>query len=314
MKTNKTDILFELIITQQCNLRCPYCPVEFKNKKMTKQVLNDLISFITHSRKDVRKFFINFFGGEPMLEFKKIKYLIEKTKHLKIEYSISTNGLLITNEVFKYFNKNNVEITLSIDHYSNKKLEYLYPIFKNKDLSNIVANLVVSPDNINRYSKLFQKSFDLGIRNFTFLPIYISPLDWDNKSLKELESLTNKLYSLYLKYKNTAKEFKLHKCSFENEIIGIKEFVILYNGKVYADYQGLLWCLKQFKKIDPSFKKLIESKSLLGNIKELNLSTLEKKHSNVPLKNLRKTLIKNVNAVDRIKKITKIIKPLPDFS
>ncbi len=314
MKTNNTDILFELIITQQCNLRCSYCPVEFKNKAMTKQVLNDIISFITHSRQDIRKFFINFFGGEPLLEFKKIKYLIEKTKHLKIEYSISTNGLLITNEVFKYLNENKVTTTLSIDHYSNKKLEYLSPIFKNKDLSNIVANLVISPDYINRYSKLFHKSFDLGIRNFTFLPIYISPLDWNNKSLKELEFLTNKLYSLYLKYKNTSKEFKLHKCSFEKEIIGIKEFIILYNGKTYADYQGLLWCLKQFKKIDPSLKKRIESKSFISNIKKLNLSTLEKKHSNVPLKNLRQALIKNVNAEDRIKKITKIIKPLPDFS
>lgn len=310
----KTDILFELIITQQCNLRCSYCPVEFKNKTMTKQVLNDIVSFITHSRQDTRKFFVNFFGGEPLLEFKKIKYFIEKTKHLKIEYSISTNGLLITDEIFEYFNENKIEITLSIDHYSSKKLKYLYPILKNKDLSNIVANLVISPDYINRYQKLFQKSFDLGIRNFTFLPIYISPLDWNNKSLKELESLTNKLYSLYLKYKNTSKEFKLHKCSFEKEIIGIKEFIILYNGKIYADYKGLLWCLKQFKKIDLSLKKDIESKSFLGNIKKIDLSTLEKKHSNVPLKNLRQALIKSTNAENRIKKITKIIKPLPDFS
>lgn len=62
---------------------------------------------------------IGFYGGEPMIEFDLIKKCIEYAKEIfkgkDIQFSITTNGTLINKKIIRYFVKNKVNLTISLD-------------------------------------------------------------------------------------------------------------------------------------------------------------------------------------------------------
>ena len=309
----KEDILFELIMTKQCNIRCDYCPVQFENKIMNQATLDSIAFFISQNRSNTRNFYINFFGGEPLLEFNNIKYFIGKTKQLKLQYSIGTNGILLTRKKLNYFIDNKVEIYLTIDHNSEQKIKKLIPVFAGSDLSGITVNLVVSPNHINKYLKFFHKIHGLGIKKFTFLAICASALDWNKKALNELKQLVNKLNIFYHRCQNTEKKFDLYRCTFEKTSKSVKEYVISWDGKVHADDKSILWLFKQAKNINPALKELIEKKSFINDIKNLKFKNLKAKYDEQLLRDLVLRLTKDIKTAGKIKKITQATKPLNDF-
>lgn len=58
---------------------------------------------------------INFFGGEPLLKFDDIiKPLVEKY-HKEITFGITTNGVLLNEDIVDFFKLYNVNVLLSFD-------------------------------------------------------------------------------------------------------------------------------------------------------------------------------------------------------
>ncbi len=123
------------ILTDACNFNCSYCFIEHDRQKnkyeerfMTEEVaLDGLDFFVEQTRKnkgqsDERKA-IQFYGGEPLMNFKVLKVLLEKIQEYKtagilpedLELTTVTNGSLLTTEVVNVLKKYGVGITISID-------------------------------------------------------------------------------------------------------------------------------------------------------------------------------------------------------
>ena len=115
-----------LQVTQQCNLRCEYCAYSgnYYNRKHTTQrmswdIAKNSIDFYYQHSKETDKFIISFYGGEPLLEFDLIKecvtYAIQKANNKQVEFHMTTNGTLLTDEICRYLINHNFYITISLD-------------------------------------------------------------------------------------------------------------------------------------------------------------------------------------------------------
>lgn len=96
-----------LIVTRNCNFRCPYCYEEHTLKYMTQNTYTDAIDYIKNIV-DIRKYEninISFFGGEPLLEYSNIiifmKNLQQKLGNaVRLRGQITTNGYLLSQHKF----------------------------------------------------------------------------------------------------------------------------------------------------------------------------------------------------------------------
>lgn len=120
--------MFTVEITQQCNLRCTYCCYsgKYQNrrahnpKEISCDVLNDTVDFIgKHSDKSADEISVCFYGGEALLAKSKIQYLIDRLNGLfgtKICYSLSTNGLALTESIIDWIcSQNKFLVNVTID-------------------------------------------------------------------------------------------------------------------------------------------------------------------------------------------------------
>lgn len=103
--------------TLDCNFACPYCfEGERTRRYMTDEVENSIIEYVQRHR-HAESIRVTWFGGEPLLAFKRIKTLTQKFLQLDKDYSagIITNGYLLTERIISEFNDLNiksVQITL----------------------------------------------------------------------------------------------------------------------------------------------------------------------------------------------------------
>ncbi len=115
-----------LQITQNCNLRCSYCAYSGKynqrthNKNtMSIETLQKSIDFVMKRSDGVERLNIGFYGGEPLLEFQKIKeavgYINNKYAGRKVDYSLTTNGTIFNDEIINFFIENEFNIMISLD-------------------------------------------------------------------------------------------------------------------------------------------------------------------------------------------------------
>ncbi|MDZ7743786.1 MAG: radical SAM protein [Bacteroidota bacterium] len=123
------------ILTDACNFNCSYCFIEHDRRKnhfaeryMSESIaLDGLDFFVEQIRKnkgqsDERKA-IQFYGGEPLMNFKVLKKLLARIQEYKrsnvlpddIELTTVTNGSLLTREVVGFLKEHGVGITISID-------------------------------------------------------------------------------------------------------------------------------------------------------------------------------------------------------
>src|SRR5690554_5577878 len=109
-----------------CNLRCSYCFAstgDFKGERglldleTGKKALEFLVEHSGH-RKNLE---VDFFGGEPMMNFQVVKQLVEYGREMEKQYkkqfrfTITTNGLLLDDEALEYINREFVNVVISID-------------------------------------------------------------------------------------------------------------------------------------------------------------------------------------------------------
>lgn len=110
---------FEVVITEKCNLSCEYCYMANKDQKMSKEVFDAHYSALPRIM-DVygeKRFTTTLFGGEPLLNFELIEYILPiVTSDPKCQgITMPTNGLLIQPYMMDTFKKYNVNISLSFD-------------------------------------------------------------------------------------------------------------------------------------------------------------------------------------------------------
>ncbi len=113
-------------IAHDCNLRCKYCFADegaYQGKKglMSAQTGKKAIDFVIEKSKGRKNIEIDFFGGEPLVNFDVVKEVVEyareqeKIHDKNFRFTITTNGILLDDEKMEYINRHMSNIVLSID-------------------------------------------------------------------------------------------------------------------------------------------------------------------------------------------------------
>lgn len=159
------SITFQM--TQNCNLRCSYCP--YSNDQIYKQrhhntgmisweIIKKGIDFLKEHSKDAETIYVAFYGGEPLLNKKLIidamDYTMLNIKEKKISFGMTTNATLLNDAILSELDKYDISIMVSLDggrkeHNQNRKFangEGSFDIVE-RNVRNIKEN----------YPKLFSK-------------------------------------------------------------------------------------------------------------------------------------------------------------
>lgn len=123
MKKRKIgDKSVTLTLTESCNLSCVYCYEKHKqNKSMTFETAKKILDYELNTDDGFDHVLIDFFGGEPFLEFETMKKIVEYLKghEFKKTYELYaiTNGILIHGKIKDWLveNKKLIDVSLSLD-------------------------------------------------------------------------------------------------------------------------------------------------------------------------------------------------------
>ena len=193
------EIRFNL--TEQCNLRCNYCYLDFSNKTLDLLKAKNIIDFLF--LQDGNEKIISFFWGEPLLEFGKLKELVLYSNNLsrkfwkKISYKIATNWLLLNNLILDFLKENNFEIHLSLNWIKqindftrdNSTDKLLSKINLLKWYKNIVILLVIFPKYINKLEESLEFILKLWFKKISFEIYLWEKYSWNREKYLLLDNI-----------------------------------------------------------------------------------------------------------------------------
>lgn len=243
-----------LYLTLDCNLKCRYCFCGKKYKdNMSEETAEDAIGFFDKVCSE--KANITFFGGEPLLRMDLIKYIVSLCKEKypeKFTFSITTNGLLLIRENYRFLTDNDIYILLSLD--GNKETQD-----SNRPLLNGQGSWDVIMKNIEAtgtrfpvrmtvsrmtLSSLADNIISLHRKGFESIAFYLASGEpWNDEDFAEFEKQLNELTCYLMEcYENgnapsihwIDKEIRMYiadkgsKCS-----LGLNQFSVTPNGNIY---------------------------------------------------------------------------------
>lgn len=115
-----------LLVTHTCNLNCSYCFASqgtFQGQQglMSFETGKRALDFLVENSGFRRNLEVDFFGGEPLMNFEVCKQLvayarsIEKEKNKNFRFTLTTNGVDVDDEVIEWANKECYNVVLSLD-------------------------------------------------------------------------------------------------------------------------------------------------------------------------------------------------------
>ena len=115
-----------LHIAHDCNLACQYCFAEEgeyhgRRALMSFEVGKKALDFLIANSGSRRNLEVDFFGGEPLMNWQVVKDLVaygreqEKIHDKNFRFTLTTNGVLLDDEIMEFCNKEMGNVVLSID-------------------------------------------------------------------------------------------------------------------------------------------------------------------------------------------------------
>ena len=115
-----------LHIAHTCNLNCSYCfasqgKYHGERALMSYEVGKRALDFLIENSGTRRNLEVDFFGGEPLMNFDVVKQLvayariIEKEKNKNFRFTLTTNGVLVDDDVIEFSNREMSNVVLSLD-------------------------------------------------------------------------------------------------------------------------------------------------------------------------------------------------------
>lgn len=260
-----------LEVINKCNLNCTYCYLgKKKNRCMSIDTAQKAVEIGIHEAKKQydKQLIVYFIGGEPLLAFKTIKEIVSYVKarcgeeSLNYKFSITTNGVSLTEDIVNFFTENKFDIKISLDgkmkiHDLNRKdysgngsfqkiidnlnLLYNYQISTGNPIS--FAH-VITQNNYQYFSESFQYLLDLGCERIeTGIDYYC---EWMQE---ELEALRDQIVKTFYSYKHHIQKNKknvfwnvfddhlklyLVKCDFYACKAGLNNIFVASDGNIYT--------------------------------------------------------------------------------
>ncbi len=116
--------LHMFVVTLRCEHSCPYCQVSRRSNDaaafdMSIDTADRALAMVFRSPSPALK--IEFQGGEPLLNFDLIKYIVERAEHINaseqrdLRFVIATNLALLTDDILTYCKEHKILISTSLD-------------------------------------------------------------------------------------------------------------------------------------------------------------------------------------------------------
>jgi len=118
-----------LHVTEACNLRCTYCyqaeagerEASGGKQAMSREVAQQAVDFLLEHSGPLEDLVIVFFGGEPLLNFEVIRFVVdlatEKAREAgkRVSFALTTNGTVLTDEIARFLDEKHIGVTVSMD-------------------------------------------------------------------------------------------------------------------------------------------------------------------------------------------------------
>lgn len=192
-----------LHVAHTCNLNCSYCfasqgKYHGDRAIMSLEVGKRALDFLIENSKGRRNLEVDFFGGEPLMNFDMIKELVayarvrEKESNKNFRFTLTTNGVLVDDDVIEFANKEMSNVVLSldgrkevhdrfrVDYAGNGSWEKIVPKFqrfvekrggKNYYMRGTFTH--ANPD----FLKDIEEMLNLGFRELSMEPVVCDPAD-----------------------------------------------------------------------------------------------------------------------------------------
>ncbi len=225
-----------LNIAHDCNLRCKYCFAdggEYHGRRglMSFEVGKAALDFLVEKSGTRHNLEVDFFGGEPLMNWDVVKQLveygrsIEKEHNKNFRFTITTNGTLLTDEILDFVNKEMGNIVLSID--GRKEIndairpkvggqgtyDEIVPKFQKVAESRHQLRYFVrgtyTHNNLD-FAKDVKHLADLGFKQISVEPVVASPSDWYAIKEEDIPTLLeqyDELAKLYLERRKEGRGF-----------------------------------------------------------------------------------------------------------
>lgn len=178
------------VVTKNCNFNCIYCQAgnlsQNNNYNMSIETAKKAVDIALQSPSDYLTF--EFQGGEPLLNFETIRYIIEYSKSVNngkyIDYNLVSNLTFLTDEMIEFFKENNVSICTSID--GDRELQNINRPYSKGDSYNetigkirllkekqIDVNAIETTTkySLSRYKEIVDEYTNLGLKSIFLRPL-----------------------------------------------------------------------------------------------------------------------------------------------
>ena len=202
---------FTIIFTNECNMQCHYCyEKEKKNVSISKQILEKVIEYIDlyYQSHKSEKISVVCHGGEPLLEFDKIKYFttLLNERIPGVSYHMTTNGTLLKKEYLDFLLQHDYDISVSID--GDIHMHNINRVFKDKSgtyecvvknlstvkerIDDLTARMTINSNNVFFLYEGVKSLLDMGFNRILPVPD-VFDTNWDYETVKELENQGKRL-------------------------------------------------------------------------------------------------------------------------
>jgi uncharacterized protein len=225
-----------LHIAHDCNLACRYCFAEegeYKGRRelMSYEVGRQALDFLIAGSGSRKNLEVDFFGGEPLMNFQVVKDLVEYGReqealhNKKFRFTLTTNGILLNDEVMEFVNREMSNVVLSIDgrkevndrmrpsRNGKGSYELILPKFQRladlRNQTNYYVRGTFTHNNLD-FSEDVKHLADLGFRQISVEPVVASPEEPYAITEEDLPALFeeyDRLAKLMLERKKEGKDF-----------------------------------------------------------------------------------------------------------
>jgi uncharacterized protein len=228
-----------LHIAHTCNLNCEYCfasqgKYQGERAVMSFEVGKRAFDWLIENSGNRHNLEVDFFGGEPLMNFDVVKQLvayarsIEKEHNKNFRFTLTTNGLLIDDDVIDFANKEMSNVVLSLDGRKEVHDRYRVDYNGNGSFDKIVPKfqkLVKARGGKNYYMrgtfthqnpdflKDIEVMLDLGFNELSMEPVVCAagdPSELTPEDMKIVMEQYEKLAELMLKKDKEGKPFTFY--------------------------------------------------------------------------------------------------------
>ncbi len=196
-----------LHIAHDCNLACRYCFAEegeYKGDRslMSAEVGRAALNFLVANSGNRHNLEVDFFGGEPTMNFDVVKEVVAYGRSLEKKYdkhfrfTFTTNGILLNDEMMEFANKEMDNVVLSID--GRKEVnDYMRPTRNGKSSYDIIMpKFIRFAESRNQQKYYVRGTFTRRNLDFSNDVIHLADMGFEQISMEPVVGLPEEPYAI----------------------------------------------------------------------------------------------------------------------